>query len=367
MYRRDEAAKKREKVKKERSGVPKPLVFILTVIATLAIAFVVYEYYLKDIEGPPGQRGEQGLQGEVGADGKSAFELAVEKGYEGTLDEWLESLVGETGAAGQNGTNGKSAFELAVEKGYEGTLDEWLASLVGETGAAGQNGTNGKSAFELAVEKGYEGTLDEWLASLVGETGATGEKGDKGDKGDTGLQGPEGLPGLSVVDAYVNPAFHLIIVLSDSTEIDAGYVGIGIDYDPIITVGRANASAGATEVTVAIALRNNTGVLGMTLAVNYDSDVLTLTNAVKGSALDYMMMTSPGSYEPGCKFMFDGEEIGAAAVKEGEFLILTFSVSDTAAAGDYPITISYQSDDVVDENLLPVALEVENGFIRVTD
>lgn len=106
--------------------------------------------------------------GAKGEQGKSAYDVAVENGFQGTLEEWLASLKGETGASG---TNGKSAYELAVEKGYEGTLEEWLASLKGE---AGVNGTNGKSAYELAVEKGYTGTLDEWLTSLKGADGVNG-------------------------------------------------------------------------------------------------------------------------------------------------------------------------------------------------
>ena len=103
------------------------------------------------------------LVGERGTDGKSAYDLAVEKGYTGTLEEWLESLVGKQGA------NGKSTYELAVEKGYTGTLEEWLESLVGE------QGIDGKSAYDLAVEKGYTGTIDEWLESLVGKQGVDGK------------------------------------------------------------------------------------------------------------------------------------------------------------------------------------------------
>ena len=41
-----------------------------------------------------GQRGEKGLQG---ADGKSAYEIALENGFVGSETEWLESLRGETG------------------------------------------------------------------------------------------------------------------------------------------------------------------------------------------------------------------------------------------------------------------------------
>ena len=107
------------------------------------------------------------LNGDNGDDGKSAYELAVENGYRGTEEEWLASLKGNTGC------NGKSAYELAVENGYQGTLAEWLASL------NGNNGNDGKSAYELAVENGYRGTEEEWLASLKGNTG------DKGDDGIT--------------------------------------------------------------------------------------------------------------------------------------------------------------------------------------
>ena len=105
------------------------------------------------------------LNGSNGDDGKSAYELAVENGYQGTEEEWLVSLKGNTG------DDGKSAYELAVEKGYQGTEEEWLASL------NGSNGDDGKSAYELAVENGYQGTEEEWLASLKGSAGDQGDDG----------------------------------------------------------------------------------------------------------------------------------------------------------------------------------------------
>lgn len=125
----------------------------------------------------------KGSDGQNGSDGKSAYELAVEKGYTGTLEEWLLSLNGT------NGSNGKSAYELAVEKGYEGTLDEWLESLKGSNGSDGQDGSNGKSAYELAVEKGYSGTIEEWLESLNGTDGKDGSDGSDGSDGENGKDG----------------------------------------------------------------------------------------------------------------------------------------------------------------------------------
>lgn len=39
----------------------------------------------------------------TGADGKSAFDIAVEHGFSGTEEEWLESLKGKTPYIGENG------------------------------------------------------------------------------------------------------------------------------------------------------------------------------------------------------------------------------------------------------------------------
>ena len=71
---------------------------------------------------------------------------------------------------GTAGSNGKSAYEIAVDNGFEGTETEWLASLAGKTGAYGKDG---KSAYELAKDNGFTGSLSEWLDSLIGQDGKT--------------------------------------------------------------------------------------------------------------------------------------------------------------------------------------------------
>ena len=114
--------------------------------------------------------GETGANGE---DGKSAYELAVENGYEGTLDDWLESLVGATGATGEAGADGKSAYELAVENGFEGSLEEWLTSLVGSAGADGADGSDGADGVGIEkIEKtGSDGNVDTYTIYFTdGET-----------------------------------------------------------------------------------------------------------------------------------------------------------------------------------------------------
>ena len=87
-----------------------------------------------------------------GKDGKSAYEIAVEHGFVGTEADWLESLKGvdgKDGCDGRNGadglpgrdgidgTDGKSAYIIAVEHGFSGTENEWLQSLKGADGRDG--------------------------------------------------------------------------------------------------------------------------------------------------------------------------------------------------------------------------------------
>ena len=95
---------------------------------------------------------------EKGKDGKSAYEIAIEHGFVGTEAEWLESLKGVDGKNGVdglpgkdgksgadglpgrdgiNGTDGKSAYIIAVEHGFSGTENEWLQSLKGADGKDG--------------------------------------------------------------------------------------------------------------------------------------------------------------------------------------------------------------------------------------
>ena len=102
------------------------------------------------------------------------------------------------GANGEKGSDGKSAYQIAVEQGYQGSESDWLSSLKGDkgekgnTGAKGnpgQDGADGKSAYAIAVEHGYEDSEEKWLLSLKGEKGDTGERGEKGDAGVDGKDG----------------------------------------------------------------------------------------------------------------------------------------------------------------------------------
>lgn len=167
--------------------------------------------------------------------GLSAYELAVQYGYKGTVQEWLNSL------------NGKSAYEIAQDNGYSGSESDWantlkatagkdgvgiktatfnadgqlvitlsdntainLGNAVGANGKDGVNGTNGTNGQdgngitkteinangELVIT--YSNGTTENLGVVVGKNGingTNGQDGAKGDKGDQGIQGEKGEKG----------------------------------------------------------------------------------------------------------------------------------------------------------------------------
>lgn len=106
------------------------------------------------------KHGYQGTEEQFAKDiiPKSNYERAKElQGFEGTEEEYLQSL---------HGAPGKDLYQAAVERGYNGSFEDFLEKQKGAPGAPG------KSNYELAQEDGFTGTLTEYLNS---------KKGDKGD------------------------------------------------------------------------------------------------------------------------------------------------------------------------------------------
>lgn len=83
---------------------------------------------------------------------------------------------------------GYSAYQVAVAEGFEGSEEEWINSLKGPKGDKGDTGLTGPQGPQgIPGPKGDKGE--------PGADGAQGPKGDKGDKGDIGATGPQGPKG----------------------------------------------------------------------------------------------------------------------------------------------------------------------------
>ena len=138
---------------------------------------------------PRGARGPAGVNGRDGADAIANLESAALGDIGDVSDEtpldrmvltWRDgkwrpwrvpfTSISQIHAAGggggavdsDNAQAGLSAYQLAINAGFVGTEQEWLDSLQGEAG---------QTAYELAVEQGFVGTQQEWIESLRGEDG----------------------------------------------------------------------------------------------------------------------------------------------------------------------------------------------------
>ena len=91
------------KTKHDRNLLKKAAVAILLVVVTTGISFLVANLVHKN----------KSVQTSSVKNGLSAYELAVQQGFSGSLDDWLLSL------------QGKSAYQLAVDNGYSGSEKDW--------------------------------------------------------------------------------------------------------------------------------------------------------------------------------------------------------------------------------------------------
>lgn len=96
---------------------------------------------IKGADGTNGTNGVDGAKGDKGDpftyDDFTAAQLATLKGEQG-----IQGVQGVKGDTGANGQDGKSAYQIAVDNGFEGTETQWLASLKGDKGDNGESGAD---------------------------------------------------------------------------------------------------------------------------------------------------------------------------------------------------------------------------------
>jgi len=124
----------------------------------------------------------------------SDYGIAVKHGFEGTEEEWLESLRGPVGPAFQ----------------YSDFTQEQLIALQGPQGETGPTGATGPEGPMGPVgprgPRGYAGeTGPQGPMGPQGPRGERGIQGPKGPKGDTGPQGPQGIQGQKGATGDVGP------------------------------------------------------------------------------------------------------------------------------------------------------------------
>lgn len=142
--------------------------------------------------------------------GYSAYEIALRNGFDGTEEEWLESLVGPQGPIGAT-----PEFEIGtVVSGDEssatitGTAEHPILNLVIQRGETGPQGATG--------ERGPQG-----IQGPQGETGPQGQTGPQGERGPQGDRGQKGDTPVRGVDYWTPSDIAMITSYCDSLVLDA--------------------------------------------------------------------------------------------------------------------------------------------------
>lgn len=199
-----------ESRKSRNKTLQKVLLAVLSIILMTGIAFFMANVVHNNSSQPTSSKVENGL---------SAYELAVEQGYKGNLNDWLKSL------------DGKSAFEIAKENGYSGTEKEWnkaVANVSKQNKSVITNaGFNKNGDFILTL---LDGT-DVNVSNVSNSKGKDGTDGKNGTNGKNGKNGANGKNGRSITLASVNSEGQLVITYSDGSSVNLDkLVGInGID------------------------------------------------------------------------------------------------------------------------------------------
>ena len=196
-----------ESRKSRNKTLQKVLLAVLSIILMTGIAFFMANVVHNNSSQPTSSKVKNGL---------SAYELAVEQGYKGDLNDWLKSL------------DGKSAFEIAKENGYSGTEKEWnkaVANVSKQNKSVITNaGFNKNGDFILTL-------LDGTDVNVSNVSNSKGKDGKNGTNGKNGKNGANGKDGRSITLASVNSEGQLVITYSDGSSVNLDkLVGInGID------------------------------------------------------------------------------------------------------------------------------------------
>ena len=159
---------------------------------------------------------------------------------------------------------------------------------------------------------------------------------------------------LSLVMAFclLIAQFTVITASAESTE-------------PTIVVSSVVADAGS-EVEVTIGLKNNPGIVGMSLTVEFPSE-LTLIE-VKDAGLLGANLHNPSKTNP-YYLVWANDTARENFTANGTVVTLKFKINDTAEeSSEFPVTVSYDPTnfEIFDKDANEIYFAIENGKVTVT-
>lgn len=120
------------------------------------------------------------------------------------------------------------------------------------------------------------------------------------------------------------------------------------------------------EVQTYVKVKNNSGILGMIIQVDYDSKHLELIKAENGNAVkNNLTLTKGKKLVSGCKFVWDGVQLSDGGKKDGNILSLKFKIKKSVEGDEYKIKLKIKDGDVVNQKLLPIECIATDGYINI--
>ena len=132
----------------------------------------------------------------------------------------------------------------------------------------------------------------------------------------------------------------------------------------VLKLSGAEAYPGET-VTIDLTLSDNPGFVNMMLTVRYDP-ALTLTGVTDKGVIPGQMHAQNYSANP-YQLTWMNDTSSANITANGVIASLSFRIADDAATGIYPVTVSYNYNnlEILDVNMQPVIIAVESSGITV--
>ena len=146
----------------------------------------------------------------------------------------------------------------------------------------------------------------------------------------------------------------------------AGGISSFAEELPRFVVSNAEVNHGGTA-TVTVSIENNPGISAFKLLAEYDKSAVSLVSATGGTLtkddISTDVFVGNTDKDPLIFSWFDG--MNGDYTYNGIILTLTFEVPSDTAVGDYPVTLTYDPEDVFDENYKNVTFTAVSGKVTV--
>lgn len=163
-----------------------------------------------------------GGSGTPGKDGKSAYEIAVENGFDGTEEEWLDSLKGADGTTPDlqigtvetlepgseatvsiTGTSDQPVLSFGIPEGVSGTDGN-----PGQNGAPGKDGKNGTDGFSPTITENVDNNDTLYKLDITTKEGKIITPNLRGENGKDGVAATISVGKVSAGEAGTDPIVH---------------------------------------------------------------------------------------------------------------------------------------------------------------